>query len=634
MVERIQGAEVVIGGDSKGAEAALAAVAAGLGKVTALAVAAATAIAGIGGLASLGILVTHSQNAVDEMSKLARQTDSSVLGVQALARAADLSGVSLETLTQAATRLNVAIGDMTIRGSGPAVDALKRLGLAAKDFEGLDVDQKFGLIADRIKALNLSASEQQSILSDLGIRHGIMQNLLEGGSEAFKNARDDVIKYGQAVSDVEAIQIEQANDAFSTFKETLVGIGNQMAIVLSPIIQGIADDFADIVKGSNDFKSSFEGLVTSVILGIGGILDGIERWKQGWADLTGMITGPFIAIGNKLTELKGKFESVFEERYGLNGFFEGQRKKAEEEAAAIGAAVDQVKKDQDEAIRASRESGMLPSEELFMWLDRVRENSRLAAEAVVEENRKKREAAQQTTLGFNAEAAKQLEAQQVAANKTLEQLRSRLLTQEQMELSSYQTRLSQLIAFREQGLINEAQYNEMVARNEEVFRERMYAAQAASFQKSQQLWTGLAGQIDGLLGNISGAIGREGKKQFAITKAIALAQAIVKGYESIVSSYAAGAKIGGPPVGAAFAAIAAAATAAQIAGLRSTNENSTGGAGSGGGSGSDAPVVDPSQTLTVQGLRANEFVSGDVVQAFAEKLLQYQADGGKVVFAQ
>lgn len=51
--------------------------------------------------------------------------------------------------------------------------------------------------------------------------------------------------------------------------------------------------------------------------------------------------------------------------------------------------------------------------------------------------------------------------------------------------------------------------------------------------------------------------------------------AIISGYEAITSSYAAGSKIGGPVVGAAFAATAAAATFAQISQIRAASFGQT-----------------------------------------------------------
>jgi hypothetical protein len=59
------------------------------------------------------------------------------------------------------------------------------------------------------------------------------------------------------------------------------------------------------------------------------------------------------------------------------------------------------------------------------------------------------------------------------------------------------------------------------------------------------------------------------RKAFEAYKAVQIAEAIIGAKASIVSSFAAGAKIGGPILGAVFAAAAGAATLAQINAIRS-----------------------------------------------------------------
>lgn len=87
-------------------------------------------------------------------------------------------------------------------------------------------------------------------------------------------------------------------------------------------------------------------------------------------------------------------------------------------------------------------------------------------------------------------------------------------------------------------------------------------------------------------GNMSTLMGSTSKKQFEIGKKFALANALIKGYEAIVSAYAAGAKIH-PLVGAAFAAAAALATNVQIQAIKSQQFGGGGGVsvstGAGGG---------------------------------------------------
>jgi hypothetical protein len=156
-------------------------------------------------------------------------------------------------------------------------------------------------------------------------------------------------------------------------------------------------------------------------------------------------------------------------------------------------------------------------------------------------------------------------------------------------------------------------------------------------QANARMYTALANIVDTAMGHISALVDSEGKKQFTIFKAISVATALVKGYEAVVSAFAAGNKVGGPPVGFAFAAIAAAGVAAQIAKLVSTDVGSGSGtvapvaAGDTCAADAAAPLPNAGSTLTVQGISASSFFSGEQIRTIAEKLLQFQRDGGMVV---
>ncbi len=84
--------------------------------------------------------------------------------------------------------------------------------------------------------------------------------------------------------------------------------------------------------------------------------------------------------------------------------------------------------------------------------------------------------------------------------------------------------------------------------------------------------------VAGAFSNLSQLMNTESRKLFEIGKAAALASAVVSGYDAAVTNYAKGSKIGGPPLGAAFAAASLAATFAQVRAIQST---SFGGSGSG-----------------------------------------------------
>lgn len=105
----------------------------------------------------------------------------------------------------------------------------------------------------------------------------------------------------------------------------------------------------------------------------------------------------------------------------------------------------------------------------------------------------------------------------------------------------------------------------------------------------------------GLFSNLSGLMNTGSKKMFEIGKAASIANAVVSGYEAVVSSYAAGAKIGGPWLGAAYAATAAAATFAQIQKIKSQSFGGGGGSPSAAGGGAvPSASGQPNSTATGQ----------------------------------
>lgn len=125
-------------------------------------------------------------------------------------------------------------------------------------------------------------------------------------------------------------------------------------------------------------------------------------------------------------------------------------------------------------------------------------------------------------------------------------------------------------------------------------------------------------------------------KIFKDSKAAAIAEAIINTAVAITKALTGFT----PPISFAMAALHAAAGAAQIATIRSTTPGGGGAApGVRGGAAAAAPAAAAAAatqrptpgTLTVQGVSTSMLYTGDVVRALAERLLQYQRDGGNVV---
>lgn len=99
--------------------------------------------------------------------------------------------------------------------------------------------------------------------------------------------------------------------------------------------------------------------------------------------------------------------------------------------------------------------------------------------------------------------------------------------------------------------------------------------------------------------------GQHNRTFFALSKAAAIAQALLSARQSVVDAYKFGNALGGPPLGAAFAGVAAAAQAANIAAIASTSFGGGGGVSSAGAGGGGSGGGDSSGSNT----------TGDVAQA-------------------
>lgn len=151
------------------------------------------------------------------------------------------------------------------------------------------------------------------------------------------------------------------------------------------------------------------------------------------------------------------------------------------------------------------------------------------------------------------------------------------------------------------------------------------------------------GIMGGMMDNLSTLMQSGSRKQFEIGKAASIASGMISAYESVMSAYAAGSKIGGPPVGAAFAATAAIAQAANLRRLSSASFGGGGSVTAGGGGGSStgatsggggvsesgaAAPAQPSRNISIS-LAGSNF-SADTVRQLITQINEQIGDGATI----
>lgn len=251
------------------------------GKVSAGFAAAKTAMmgfaAGMVAAFSAGAIISALNNisqSIDDISKAASKLKVNMGDLQGLGLAADLSGVAFSELSTAAQRMNKVLGQAIATGKGTE-GVFKILGISAKDLAALPIDERFGAIADRMNAMNLTADQTALILNKLGDRNGSLAALFEGGSAAINEASDMLDRFNGKLTNEQGKQVEAMNDAFTALGYSLQSTGTQLTAFIAPLvgpaIQGIAEAIGAITSAISGMSGFLREAATGIAIAFGPI---------------------------------------------------------------------------------------------------------------------------------------------------------------------------------------------------------------------------------------------------------------------------------------------------------------------------------------------------------------------------
>jgi hypothetical protein len=592
---------------------------------------------------------------VTELSELSSSADTTVASLQAVEFAASSTGLSLADLGKKAGEFNKNIEDEA-KGVGKG---LKELKLTFKDLADLNFDERLVKIAEQFKALGKDLGDQKDILEKLGLGEKDYLIITQDGGEIIKKAQEEIVKYGIALDSVDAHAAAQAHreldEVMKRFTLTGKGLWDQIAVVAAPAF----DLLTRALLGTGTQFNLTEGAVISLTRSLLGGLDSMEmafqhflgetvknstaltyifflldsamkisqnnidgiswtKFRQGLEDIGNKVEQGvgFGDLGNNLKKfdeylvaLKERGEKAAETRGNIDkAYIEGEKGMTDEQKKALEARFAAIQQYADYEFSARKDA----FEKRQKQLDDEKFLEIKTATEIADLKSKLQEK-------FDNESQKML----------FDRLTSYYATELEIIAAQELKKLLLLEDAQKAGIVNEQTYNDMKAKINA-------AANLKMLQETARMYSALANVVDTAMGQISALVDSEGKKQFTIFKAISVATALVKGFEAVVSAFAAGNKVGGPPVGFAFAAIAAAGVAAQIAKLVSTNVGSSDtvtapSASDSGASAAAAPLPNAGNTLTVEGINAASFFSGEQIRTIADKLLQFQRDGGTVI---
>jgi len=216
------------------------------------------AAVGVGVAATAIIALTKvSMSNIDALSKQARALGISVASFQSMAMVAEEAGVQSDQLSKILIKMQDNIASLGT-GTKAQVAQFAALGLSMSDLAGLGADEQFALIAERMAALTDPTERTAAALNLFGKSGADAITMLDGFGAAAEEAAAFQAKFGIAVSDIDAQNIEAANDAMGRLGMAMSGLGNVLAATFAPAIEGAANGIANLAASMFGVRTEME----------------------------------------------------------------------------------------------------------------------------------------------------------------------------------------------------------------------------------------------------------------------------------------------------------------------------------------------------------------------------------------
>ncbi len=483
--------------------------------------------------------------------------------------AASQTGVSADVLGTSMRGLVARIAAAQ-NGSAEAVRIFENLGLSFEQVASQDTVATLRQAADAISAMGSETQRAAAATLLFGESGSRMVNLLRDGSAGFDELAKKAEDAGISLKNVDLGQIEAANDAVDTIQRSFEALSIQLAADFAPVIKDVATGLISASRAARELFVAV-GLITE-----GPMIRLIEAQKD------------LAKEQEKLTSARKR-----DQRVGRGGIADQEARiaKKQREIEAIQQEVVALEKRRAEMKQQAAIEQVEQSQQPDFSEDRL---SMLSSLLVTEREMQLR-------------AIQDTYTERLALIDELEQ--------NEMSLAVSHAEARQLAL--EDKLLSEA---ELLAQDMEATRqveeEKTRITEREAERRRAVMQTNIA-MTQSLLGGLTTLMQTESRKAFEIGKAASIAETIINTIQAAQNAYTWASSFGGPPAGAAAAAVAGAAGFARVQQISSTGMGSRGTPATGGGAFVPPTTVNPNETTNnnVQNITGNVTLVGDSFSA-------------------
>ncbi|MBP2544865.1 phage tail protein [Acinetobacter guillouiae] len=232
--------------------------------------------------------VIRNAREIENMSRLANATTKEF---QEWSFASKSAGVSQEKLGDIMKDVNDKFGDFMQTGGGEMADFFEKIapkvGVTAKEFQGLSGPQILGKYYETLKKANVSQAEMTFYMESIANDAMLLSPLLEDNSKKLKEYSQQAHDLGVILDD-EAIQATKEFDSsLSLIGATIKGLLGRLVAELAPGLKDMANNF---LSSATKSKNAINGSITAIVTIFESFMDILSEVfgivSDVWNDLT------------------------------------------------------------------------------------------------------------------------------------------------------------------------------------------------------------------------------------------------------------------------------------------------------------------------------------------------------------
>jgi hypothetical protein len=230
----------------------------------------------VAGAAGIGLLVKSSLQSIDTLGKTAQKLGVTSQALQKLRYASNLAGVETRTVDMAVQRFTRRLSEAA-NNTGEAKDALKELGLNAKELAKQPLDKQMLKLADAFDQVQSSGDKVRLAFKLFDSEGVAFVNTLEGGSAALRQMFQDAEGLGFILSSSAVKGVEEANDAMMKLGTMFGGVRDQLVAALAPALRVIVDLMRNKLVKAIETAGGIKKFAKELAIGVINLVESIAK---------------------------------------------------------------------------------------------------------------------------------------------------------------------------------------------------------------------------------------------------------------------------------------------------------------------------------------------------------------------